>query len=69
MSYSRRKVLKALKARGFVIVREGGRHTMVRNPQGDEIAVPRHNELRRGTVRGIAEDAKADWKQFQKEIS
>ena len=69
MSYARRKVLKALKDHGFAAVREGKRHTIVRGPDGTEIAVPRHNDLRRGTVRGIAEDAGVDWNKFKAEIA
>jgi predicted RNA binding protein YcfA (HicA-like mRNA interferase family) len=69
VSYSRRKVLKALKGHGFAVVREGKRHTIVRGSDGTEIAVPRHNELRRGTVRGIAEDANVAWNDFQADIT
>ena len=69
MSYSRRKVPKTLKARGFVVAREGKRHTIVRGPDGTEIAVPRHKELQRGTVRGIAEDANVSWDEFKADIS
>ena len=69
MSFSQRKVLKALRERGFEVVREGGRHTIIRGLDGKEIAIPRHKELKRGTVRGIAEDAGVEWKQFRTEIS
>lgn len=69
MSFDRRKVLKALRARGFEVVREGGRHTIVGRSDGARIAVPRHGELNRFTVRGIAEDAEANWAQFKREVS
>lgn len=69
MSFSQRKVVKALRAHGFLVVREGGRHTIVRGEDGTEIAIPRHRELKRGTVRGIAEDAKLEWEPFRAEIS
>ncbi|MCP4246137.1 MAG: addiction module toxin, HicA family [bacterium] len=69
MSYSRRKVMKALQTRGFAIVRQGGRHTIIRSPDGAEIAIPRHRELSRGTARGIANDANIDWAEFKGEIS
>ncbi len=69
MSFSQRKVLKALRTHGFLPVREGGRHTVVRGEDGTEIAIPRHRELKRGTVRGIVEDAGLDWEQFRTEIS
>ncbi len=61
--------MKALADRGFGVVRDGGRHTIVRGPDGTEIAVPRHKELKRGTVRGIAEDANVDWEEFKTDIS
>jgi len=69
VSFSQRKVLKALREHGYVVAREGGRHTIVRGPDGTEIAIPRHRELARGTVRGIAEDAGLEWEQFRTEIS
>jgi predicted RNA binding protein YcfA (HicA-like mRNA interferase family) len=69
LSFSQRKVIRALQEHGFLVVREGGRHTIVRGKDDTEIAIPRHRELSRGTVRGIAEDAGLDWKQFRTEIS
>jgi len=69
VSFSQRKVLKALRKLGFLVVREGGRHTIVRGSDGTEIAIPRHKELARGTVRSIAEDAAVDWEQFRADIS
>lgn len=69
MSYDRRKVLKALEKQGFVFFREGGRHTIVRGPNGQTIAIPRHRELNRFTVKGIAEDSGAEWAKFKKELS
>jgi len=69
MSYARRKVIKALQSRGFAILREGGRHTVVRSPDGRELVIPRHRELKRGTVRGIAEDAGVDWDEFKADVS
>ncbi|MEQ8848624.1 type II toxin-antitoxin system HicA family toxin [Botrimarina sp.] len=69
MSYQRRKILKALKKLGFDVIREGGKHTIFANAQDDRIAVPRHNEIKRGTARGIAADAGADWSDFEREIT
>ncbi len=69
MSFSRRKVLEALPKRGCVVVREGKRHTVIRSQGGMEIAIPRHNELRRGTVRGIVEDVGLEWEEFKADIS
>lgn len=70
MSFDRRKVVRALKVFDFEFFREGGNHTIVRRAaDGMQIAVPRHRQLARGTVRGMAEDAGVDWERFRKEIS
>jgi predicted RNA binding protein YcfA (HicA-like mRNA interferase family) len=70
MSFDRRNVLKALYARGFEFLREGGRHTiLVRKQDGVTVAVPRHRDLNRFTIKGIAEDAGAEWQQFKREVS
>jgi predicted RNA binding protein YcfA (HicA-like mRNA interferase family) len=70
MSFERRKVLQALRKHGFKLHREGGQHSIVRRASdGVQIAVPRHRQLARGTVRGMAEDAGVEWGQFRKEIS
>jgi predicted RNA binding protein YcfA (HicA-like mRNA interferase family) len=70
MSFQLRKVLRALANRGFYVLREGSNHTILRrDSDGVQIAIPRHRELNRGTVRGMAVDAKADWEKFQQEIS
>ena len=69
MSFKRRKVLRALLRRGFVVLREGGEHTILRDPLGRQIAVPRHHELNRNTVRGMAQDAEVPWNEFRKDVS
>lgn len=69
MSYERRKVMKALRSRGFEIDREGSRHTIVKRADGTQIAVPQHKELNRLTVRGMADDAGVDWESFKRELS
>ncbi|HVX83495.1 MAG TPA: type II toxin-antitoxin system HicA family toxin [Phycisphaerae bacterium] len=70
MSFQSRKVLRALMARGFYVLREGSNHTIVRrDSDGAQIAIPRHRELKRGTVRGMAADAKVDWEEFRREVS
>jgi predicted RNA binding protein YcfA (HicA-like mRNA interferase family) len=70
MSFQSRKVLRALAKHGFIVLREGAGHTILRRESdGCQIAVPRHRELKRGTVRGMAADANVDWEIFQKEIS
>lgn len=43
-----------LRERGCVSFREGGAHTVWFNPANRKIAsVPRHREIKKGTVRGI----------------
>ena len=70
MSFQRRKVLRALLRRGFYVLREGSNHTIIRRESdGVQIAVPRHREMKRGTVRGMAMDAKADWDEFRRDVS
>jgi hypothetical protein len=36
---------------------------------GTLIVIPRHRELNRYTVRGIAEEADVNWDEFRKEIA
>jgi predicted RNA binding protein YcfA (HicA-like mRNA interferase family) len=70
MSFQTRKVLRALMRRGFRVLRQGSNHTIVqRDSDGVQIVVPRHREVKRGTARGIAMDAKADWDEFRREVS
>ena len=70
MSFQTRIVLRALLGRGFHVLREGANHTILRrDADGVQIAVPRHRELKRRTVRGMAMDAKADWEAFRQDVS
>jgi predicted RNA binding protein YcfA (HicA-like mRNA interferase family) len=70
MSFQQRKVIRALISHGFYVLREGANHTILRrDSDGVQIAVPRHRELQRGTVKGMAQDAKVDWQQFRGEVS
>ena len=53
----RRFLLKHLNRHGCIIVREGGKHTIVKNPTtGAESQVPRHREIKTATSRGICKD-------------
>ena len=70
MSFKTRKVLRAFLQHGFVVLREGSNHTIIRRPSdGVQIAVPCHPDVKRGTVRGMAMDAKLDWTEFKREVS
>jgi hypothetical protein len=68
LSYARRKILKALRAHGIVVEREGSRHTIVTSPDGRKTAVPRHPQINRLTARGIAARFDLDWQSFEREI-
>lgn len=69
MSFKREKVLRALLKRGFAVLREGAGHTIVRDAAGRQVAVPRHKELNRNTVRGMADDAEVPWVEFRRDVS
>ena len=53
----RRYLLKHLQRHGCVIVREGGRHTILSNPKNRaESQVPRHREIKTTTAKGICKE-------------
>ena len=52
------------------MLREGSSHTIIRRERdGFQMVVPRHSELKRGTVRGMATDAQINWDEFKRDIS
>lgn len=57
----RRKVLEILKDNGFVITREGGRHTELEKQDGKgewrTTFVPRHSEISMGVIQDIIKQA------------
>jgi len=57
----RRYLLKYLDRHGCIVVREGRRHTIVRNTgSGAETQVPRHREIKTATAKGICKDLGID---------
>ena len=55
----RRDLERHLRAHGAEILREGARHSIwvIGDPESEQIAaVPRHNEIKTGTVRAICND-------------
>jgi predicted RNA binding protein YcfA (HicA-like mRNA interferase family) len=55
----RRKLLQEMETLGAVFVREGGAHSLYRNPRtGRIIAVPRHAEINELTARSILREAR-----------
>lgn len=69
MSYKRRKVMKALAKRGFTVLREGSKHTIVSNDAGLCEPVPRHGDVNRFTMRKIAKNLGIDWAEIESEIT
>ncbi len=54
----RRDLIRHLESNGFVLLREGGRHSIYINTgTAKAVAVPRHNELKEGLVRRLCRDA------------
>ena len=68
MSFQRRKILKALLARGCRIVRDTGPHTVVMDSAGRTTSVPRHREINRNTTRSIAKSLEIDPETFLGEV-
>jgi mRNA interferase HicA len=55
----RRDLERHLRAHGAEMLREGARHSVwaIGGPESEQIAaVPRHNEIKTGTVRAICND-------------
>ena len=49
-----RELERHLRRHGCILFREGGSHTVWLNPSNRKItSVPRHGEIKEGTVRGI----------------
>ena len=69
MSYKRQKVMKALASRGFGVIREGSRHTIVGNDEGLREPVPRHGDINRMTMRRIVKNLGINWSEFEPEIT
>ena len=59
-----REVLKALSKAGFQPVRQSGSYIVVESTGGKSLTVPRHNEIRRGTLLTIIEEAGLTREQF-----
>ncbi len=68
MSFPRRKIIRALEARGYRVLRDTGRHTVYTDDTGTKIPVPRHAQIARGTTRAIAREAGIEWQTFQQEV-
>lgn len=60
--------MKALADRGYEVIREGSRHTIVGRPGERGEPVPRHDEINRITMRRIAKNLGIDWTTLEAEI-
>jgi predicted RNA binding protein YcfA (HicA-like mRNA interferase family) len=52
-----RDVLKVLSKKGFRPVRQRGSHIIIEDAEGNFATVPRKNEIKRGTLLSIIEEA------------
>lgn len=59
-----RELIKTLSKIGFQPVRQRGSHIVLEAPNGKSITVPRHDEIRRGTLLKIIEEAGITKKEF-----
>jgi predicted RNA binding protein YcfA (HicA-like mRNA interferase family) len=51
------QLIKALERRGWQVVRQRGSHVRLKHPDRSTfLVVPRHRELKRGTLNGILRD-------------
>jgi predicted RNA binding protein YcfA (HicA-like mRNA interferase family) len=54
------KIIRALRKRGFLVVRQRGSHVRLQKETGDgviKLTVPVHDPVKRGTLRRIIKDA------------
>ncbi|TLY13142.1 MAG: addiction module toxin, HicA family [Thaumarchaeota archaeon] len=61
-----REVLKALAKKGFRPLRQKGSHIMVEDAKGRFVVVPRKDEIERGTLLSILEEAGLTKEEFLK---
>jgi len=59
-------LLRALSKVGFRPVRQRGSHIVVESADGKSLTVPRHDEIRRGTLVAIIEQAGLTKEEFLK---
>ncbi len=59
-----REVLKALARRGFRPVRQRGSHIVVEDARGRFVVVPRKDEIKKGTLLSIVEEAELSKEEF-----
>lgn len=62
----RAKVLVAIKRLGFVLDREGGRHSVYKDPAdlGRMMVIPRHSQIKKQLLQGILAGARVSEEDF-----
>jgi len=61
-----REVVKALGKLGFSVKRQSGSHIILEHPDGRWTIVPRHNDIKIGTMKAIVEDSGITAEEFLK---
>lgn len=63
------QLIRALKRLGWEVVRQRGSHVRLRHPERhSSLVVPLHQELKRGTLRGILRDADLDVDELRRHL-
>jgi len=63
------QLIRALKRLGWEVVRQRGSHVRLRHPERRIfLVVPLHQELKRGTLRGIRRDADLDVDELRRRL-
>jgi predicted RNA binding protein YcfA (HicA-like mRNA interferase family) len=65
------KIIRALRKRGFLVVRQRGSHVRLQKETADgvlKLTVPAHDPVKRGTLRRIIRDAGLSVEEFRELI-
>ncbi len=63
-----REVVKALGKLGFLVIRQSGSHIILEHPDGRWTVVPRHDDIKIGTMKAIVEDTGLTTEEFLKHL-
>jgi predicted RNA binding protein YcfA (HicA-like mRNA interferase family) len=64
---SGRELIKYLTRKGFIVSRQKGSHVVLKSQNGRRVTVPLHEELDRGTLLEILEEASISKEEFLRE--
>lgn len=67
-NHSYRDVLKVLKKRGFLVVRQSGSHIILKHADGRTLPVPKYDVIAIGTLKSILQQAGISKEDFLKEL-